>query len=259
MKWYKIRALMFRDFRVFKRSKWRFVDFVYFPLTTVIIWGLFAIYSMEFAMEAGLMILVVNVFWSFSYLSQSSTNHMMNEDSYSGSFKQIMVSGISEYEYIVARIFSSAIISAGIMVLMLLVSYFFGFAGLFEHSGVILTLTIITLIASISLSVIVATLIIMLGRTYGFLAWTLLQAFILLSAPFFPLDILPEALRYVALVMPYTRVFASVRDLVGVGFVSNQMMFEGFIVALVYLIVAFPLYSLAFRRARKTGELVRMA
>jgi uncharacterized membrane protein YhaH (DUF805 family) len=37
------------------------------------------------------------------------------------------------------------------------------------------------------------------------------------------------------------------------------MMFEGFIIALVYLIVAFPLYSLAFRRARTTGELVRMA
>lgn len=206
MKWYKIRALMFRDFRVFMRSKWRFVDFVYFPLTTVIIWGLFALYSMEFAIEAGLMIMVVNVFWSYSYLSQSTTNHTMNEDSYSGSFKQIMVSGVSEYEYIVARIFSSTIISAGIMVLMLMVSYFFGFTCLFEHSGIVLALTLITLIASISLSVIVATLIIVLGRTYGFLAWTLLQAFILFSAPFFPLDILPETLRYVALVMPYTRV-----------------------------------------------------
>ncbi len=258
MRWYKIRALMFRDLRVYMRSKWRIVDFLYFPVTTVIIWGLFAIYSREFAMEAGLMILVVNVFWSFSYLSQSTTNHSMNEDSYSGSLKQLLVSGISEFEYLLARIFSSAITSLFIMCILLSVSFFFGFVILVENLGVVAVLTAITLMASIALSVVVAALIIFLGRAYGFLAWTLLQAFILLSAPFFPLEILPAGVQTVALGMPYTRVFMGVRSLVSTGIISNMLLFEGFLVSLAYLIIAFPLYKLSFRRARRTGELVRM-
>lgn len=258
MRWYKVRALMLRDLRIYLRSKWRIVDFLYFPLTTVIIWGLFAIYSMEFAAEAGLMVLVVNVFWSFSYLSQSTTNHSMNEDSYSGALKQLLVSGISEFEYLLARILSSTITSLFIMCILLSVSFFFGFVALAENLGVIGILTGITLMSSIALSVLVAALIIFLGRTYGFLAWTILQAFILLSAPFFPLKILPYAVQLVSLVMPYTRVFIGVRGLVETGTVSGMLLLEGFIVSLVYLLICYPLYKMAFSRARRTGELVRM-
>jgi ABC-type polysaccharide/polyol phosphate export permease len=258
MRWYKVKALMARDLKIYKRARWKIVDSLYFPVTTVIMWGLFAIYSREFATEAGLMVLVVNVFWSFSYLSQSITNHSMNEDSYSGSFKQLLVSGISEFEYIIARIFSSTITSLLIMCVMLTVSFLFGFVALIQAPGLIISLIGITLISSIALSVMIAALIIFLGRAYGFLAWTLLQAFILLSAPFFPLKILPYAVQMISLAMPYTRVFIGVRSLVEVGTISGTILMEGLLVSIVYLLVCYPLYKMAFSRARRTGELVRM-
>ncbi len=249
---------MARDLKIYKRSKWKIVDSLYFPVTTVIMWGLFAIYSREFAMEAGLMVLVVNVFWSFSYLSQSITNHSMNEDSYSGSLKQLLISGISEFEYILARIFSSTITSLLIMCVMLTVSFFFGFVTLVQTPGLIIAMIGITLISSIALSVMIAALIIFLGKAYGFLAWTLLQAFILLSAPFFPLKILPQVVQVIALGMPYTRVFMGVRGLVETGIVSNSLLLEGLLVSVIYVLISYPLYKMAFGRARRTGELVRM-
>ena len=202
----KIKALMYRDFRIFARSKWRFFQFFYFPITTVIIWGLFALFTRDFSPETGLMVLAVNVFWSFSYLAQSTGNMNINEDHWSGSFRQVMSSGFTEFEYVFARIVSATSISIVIMILMLLTALGFGLTILFTQAGITLLLTVISLLGSISLTIIVAALILIFGREYAFLAWTILQLFILLSAPLYPIAILPEALKYIAFVMPFTNV-----------------------------------------------------
>jgi len=257
VRWYKISALIFRDFVIFTRSHWRLVEFFYFPITTVIIWGLFALFARKFSPEAGLMILVVNVFWSFSYICQSTINLQMNEDIWSGSLKQVLASGISELEYILARVISSSIISAIIMVLMLFVANLFGFS-MKGKIWVIFHLASLTLVTSIALSVIIAAFIIFLGRDYAFLAWTILQLFVLLSAPFYPIDILPPSLQIVAQLMPFTRIFVGVRELVSTGWVDAPVLLEALVVALCYLVLSFPLYFLAFRRAKRTGKLVEM-
>ena len=258
MRWYKIKALMFRDMKIFSRSKWRFMEFFYFPVTTIIIWGLFAIFAREFSAEAGLMVLAVNVFWSFSYLAQSTTNMQINEDHWSGSFRQVMSSGFTEFEYIFARIITSTVVSVIVMAVMLVVSYFFGLTIVFEKGWEVLVLSGITLFGSVALSILVAALIIFLGREYSFLAWTILQVFVLLSAPLYPLDILPEALQYVAYAMPFTSIFVGVRDLINTGSVSPSVYFSGIGVILVYFVVSIPLYYYSFRRAQRNGMLARM-
>lgn len=258
MRWYKVKALIFRDFIIFTRSKWRLAEFFYFPVTTIVIWGLFALYAKEFSAGTGLMVLVVNVFWSFAYICQSTINLQMNEDIWSGSLKQVLASGISEFEYILARIISSTLISLTVMSIMLVVAYYFGFS-MANKVSVIFYLTFISLIASISLSVVVAAFIIFLGRDYAFLSWTILQLFILLSAPLFPVDMLPTALQFTAKIMPFTRIFIAVRELVYTGSISYYNLQLALGVVLVYLVLSFPLYFFAFKRAKRTGTLVKMA
>jgi len=258
MRWYKLKALMKRDFQISVRAKWRFAELFYFPLSTVIIWGLFAVFTRDFSASTGLMVLAINVFWSFSYLSQSNTNMLMNQDHWSGSLKQVLASGISEFEYISARIISSTIMALIVMIVMLFVSLGFGLGIFFEQPGITMALIGVTLFGSIAMSIIVAALIMYLGREYSFLAWTLLQIFILLSAPLYPLTILPEVLQTVALAMPYTQVFLGVRMLIDVGTVPVYVFVNGILVVFVYLILSIPIYYLSFRRARKNGMLVDM-
>ena len=73
----KILALLYHDALVFSRVKWRLAETFYFPITSIIIWGFFAVYMRSFALEAGLMVLALNVFWNFSYIAQSHTNMLM--------------------------------------------------------------------------------------------------------------------------------------------------------------------------------------
>lgn len=259
MRWYKVSALMGRDLRIFIRSKWKLMEIFYFPVTTVLIWGLFAAYMKSFNMETGLMVLAVNVFWSLSYITQSTTNLNMNEDVWSGSLKQVLSSGVSAMEYIGARIISSLLTAVVVASIMLTTAYYFGLTVIATNFTAVLSITGITLFAAITMSILVAGLMLFLGRSYMFLAWTLLEIFILLSAPFFPLEILPGPVQAVSQAMPFTRIFSSVRGLVETGTVSNQFLLEGFAVILIYTIASVPLYLLGFRHAKKNGELVKMS
>src|SRR3989338_2181146 len=224
MRWYKVKALMVRDFLILRRSKWRFLQLFYFPLTTIIIWGLFALFSKAFALEAGLIVLAINIFWSFSLQSQSGINNMVNEDVWSGSLKQVLTTGISESEYVFARILTSMITSFAILLAMILMSvYWFGLTIITANIPLTLLFTTSTLIASVGLAIVITACFVYLGREYSFLAWTALQMFILLSAPFYPVDIFPEPFKTIAYGMPFTGLFSGIRELITTSTVSNSI------------------------------------
>ncbi|MBI4163752.1 MAG: ABC transporter permease [Candidatus Aenigmarchaeota archaeon] len=259
MKWYKIKALMWRDLMVIKRSKWRALQLFYFPVTSVIIWGLFAIFSQQFALEAGLIVLAINIFWSFSLQSQSGINNMMNEDVWSGSIKQIMTTGISELEYIFSRIILSIITSFVILLVLLGMSVFwFNLSVVAANPAITFYFAVSSLVASIGLAILIAAVFIYLGREYVFLAWTALQLFILLSAPFYPVEIFPEPIRTISYAMPYTGTFIGIREFVTTGSASGAAVLNSFIVPIVYLIISIPLLKISFRRAKRTGILVNI-
>ncbi|MBI2542644.1 MAG: ABC transporter permease [Candidatus Aenigmarchaeota archaeon] len=247
------------DFLIFFRVKWKLAEIFFFPIITVLIWGLFSVFMQRFAVEAGLIVVIMNLFWSFAHVSQTSTNIAMLEDVWSGSFKQLFVSGITKSEYIIARlIFSSFVAILILSIISIMAYYIFNITLLAENFFTFLELISITLIASMALSVIIASLIISWGKEYGFLAWTILQIFILLSAPFYTVDVLPQTIQYISYVMPYTNVFETTRNLITTGFVDSTVILKGFIIAVLYLFLSFPLYNFAFNRARKNGVLVRL-
>ena len=254
----RIKAMMYRDFIIFRNVKWKFVQFLYFPIATVLIWGLFAVFVKDLAAEAGLMVLVINVFWQFANLAQSNINTQMMEDIWSGSFKPVLVSGVTEMEYIVSRILSCSITASVVVALMLLIGTPFGLGAYYSNWAVFGYLIVLSLISSIALSILVTAMIIMLGREYGFLSWSALHVFILFSAPFYPVSIFPGFLQQVAWLMPFTSIFEAVRGLT-TGNIEAGLLISGGIISFGYLIASFPIYLWVFRKARKKGWLVRLS
>src|SRR3989338_333191 len=100
MRLYKIKAIVYSDFLVLKNSKWKLAEYFYIPVTTIIIWALFLASVQNVALQTGLIVLVVNIFWNFALVGQMAVNQEMNEDVWSGSFRQIIATGISEFEYL---------------------------------------------------------------------------------------------------------------------------------------------------------------
>ena len=255
MDFHKISALVYRDLLIFRRSKWRIAETIYFPVTAIIIWGFFAVHSKTLYFEAGLIILIVSIFWNFAYVGQSNVNMQMIEDSWSGSLKQLFLSGVSEVDYIFSRLATSTIFSVLVLALLIFITSLF-LGGFPVPVDAVIMLSVLTLITSLSMGVLVMALIITFGKSYSFLGWTALQAFVLLSAPFFPRDVFPGFLRYVSNVMPFTNIFQAARD-VSAG---NPVLWQSaIIVTACYAIFVWPVYLYCFRMARKNGKLVRLS
>ncbi|MFH0890030.1 MAG: ABC transporter permease [Candidatus Aenigmatarchaeota archaeon] len=255
----KVFALIYHDMLVFARAKWRIMDMFYFPITTILVWGLFAEYMKTSALEAGLIVLALNIFWNFAVVAQSNTNMQMMDDAWSGSIKQFFVSGIREAEYITARVIFTTGISLVLLAILMLISYyFFDLRIIFERLDLMIYLSFLTLLSSIAMSIVIAAILLNAGKEYGFLAWTLLQIFILLSAPFYPTSLFPNWLQPIASVMPYTAIFENARLFVTRGSLDATLLVNGFLISLSYLLVSLPLYFYAFRRARKTGYLAKL-
>ena len=255
MRWMKIKALMYRDSITVRRVKFRIMELVYFPITTIIIWGMFAVYARQLAVEAGLIVLIINIFWAFAHLAQSTTNVMMMEDIWSGSLKQILLTGISEFEYIIARMLTSAISSTIVVLVLISLALLFGI-NFFRVDMIFLIL--ITLLGSMALAVIVAATIFRLGREYSFLVWSAIQLFIMFSAPFFPKEMFPKAILYISYVMPFTAVFEAARAFSTTGAFAPHLLWWGLAVCAGYFVIAWPMFALSFRSAKKNGTLARM-
>ena len=259
MRLYKIKALMYSDFMLIRNTKWKLFEFIYFPLTTILIWGLFSIYIKGYALQAGVIVLAVNILWNFAQVAQSHADMQINEDSWSGSLKQIIISGVSDFEYIASRVFSGAILSFAILALMLLMSLtFFDFSVVFNNPAAFSVIIVSTLIASMGLSIITAGAMIALGKEYGFLAWTILQVFILLSAPFYPVSVFPEFMRPIVSAMPFTNVFEATRNIIQNN-LNWSVVMNSVYVSVAYFIISLPFYRYIFKKARERGWLVRLS
>src|SRR5574341_2147470 len=258
MKLNNIMAVVQNDARVIKRVKWRLLEITYFPLTTILIWGLFSLYSRQFAVEAGLIVLIVNLFWSFCQLAQQQANILIMEDLWSLSIKHVLVSGVSEFEYILAKLITSTSAAIVIGTILMLVANAFG-APLLANFKIVALIAGIALLGSLALAIGIAGTVMMLGREYGFLSWSMLQLFIFFSAPFYSPNIFPTSIRWITEFMPFTRIFEAARAIATNTPVQASMLWHAFLITATYFAIAWPYYYFCFKRTRKSGMLARIA
>jgi ABC-2 type transport system permease protein len=255
----RIVAVIEREYHLTKRLKWRIVETFFFPVTTILIWGLFSVWAQNIAIQTAFILLAVNIFWTFAYQSQSGSNLQIMEDRWSESFKQIIITPLRPYEYLIGKIFFAVVFSLASFIVVLAIAYnVFRFNHIVIYPVFFVISTIVILLTSISLTILIASLINVLGNEYGFLSWSIVQLFMLFSAPFFPIATYPQILQYFSISIPYTWVFESVRILLGQGYVDYIVVSKGLLLSLIYLALSLPVYSLSIKNARKSGRIMKL-
>jgi len=256
MKIENIKAIIWNDLCVLKRVKWRLIELIYFPLSMILIWGMFALYNKNTAPEAGMIVLMVNLFWIFSMLVQQQGNILMMEDLWSSNIRNLLTAGITEFEYLTAKLTMSTILATIVGTGVLFIANAFG-APLLANLTLVLKLAGIALIGSIAIAIMIAGTVIRVGKEYAFLSWTVLEALIFLSAPFYSREIFPTAIRWITEIMPFTYLFQTARTMTGTP--DTSMMMYALIVVIVYLLISIPYFKWSYNRARKTGMLARIS
>src|SRR5438445_1106563 len=123
----RILALLKRDNTIMNRSKWRIIEWIYFPVLSLFIWGFFSIFARQFAAQIAIMVLIIQIYFEFAQLAQATANQTMMEDVWRGTFRELMLTPLTSLEYLFSRIIHSGLRSMATLAILFVGAFtFFG-------------------------------------------------------------------------------------------------------------------------------------
>jgi len=109
------------------------------------------------------------------------------------------------------------------------------------------------------LGILVNILILSFGQKVEITAWMFAHLFMILCGIYYPVDILPKAFQYVALMVPITHFLEFFRQYYGFKAHTTYPLLTGFALTLLYIVVSLRLLANAYTRARKKGIIIRLS
>ena len=242
MRWYVILALIRRSFRGTFGDQGRVTELLIFPLSFLIIWGLFFMSNLVAHDVAG-KLLVINLIWSAAGTFQSQANLTMMFDLWAREFANILRQGVRIGEMVVAHLIFATILGV-LNISMFLLFILYGFGGGAEQTWLFIELFPIYYLGAMGLAALFGGVVIRFGKSYAFVAWTGLQVIITISSPFSPVATLPSWLQPIVHLSPFTYVFEYVR------FQRTSDYWMGLLLAVVYLVLGWITAVVLFRQRR---------
>lgn len=259
MSYRRIRALILQEFYLTRHSVEIFFDTFFFPLMSVVLFGLIMNFFGEVEQTTNAQYLLIGVLlWQVVSVSQYNITVSSLWSVWSHNLTNIFIAPISVKEYISAHVIASFFRTFSIFVLLAVGTYIlFGFS--------ILDIGIINFIlAFINLSLFAWWLgYILLGYIFRYgtriqaIAWGAIFLFQPLTASFFPVSSMPQWLQKVAYTLPPTYVFEAARKALSTHKIYWNYMLVSLAMNIVYSIIALVIFQKLFKRSRQTGQFAR--
>ncbi len=217
---HRILAMVARNLYLMRRSLPRLIDLFYWPTVQMLLWGLMGQFlagqSEWVARAAGVFIAGV-LLWDTLARAQVGLGFTFLEEMWSRNLAQLFVSPLRPGEMITMLLIMSAIRTIiGLLPPALLAIPLFQF-NIFELGWALLLFFANLMVMGWAIGLVVAGLILRYGMSVESLAWMAVFILAPLSAPYYPLDTLPEMVREVSWWLPSSHIFEGMR----------QVMFEG--------------------------------
>ena len=217
MSWPRVMAIARRQAYVLQRKPARWFDVVFWPAVDALLFGSLGVY---FARAAGAgsngvgLLLSGILLFHVVFQSEVSVATGFMEETWSRNLLNLMVTPMREAEYVAGTaLFGLAKLAMGLTVVGGLAFVLFAF-NVTSMGLALVPISAVLLLVGWSVGLIVIGLILRLGEGAEILAWGLLAFVLPLSGAFYPVDVMPAGLQYVARVLPTTHVFAAARAVV---------------------------------------------
>lgn len=255
----RVWGLMYRHLALYRRSWPRLLELMYWPILQMLVWGFTARF---FAARLGNPALAVTgvllggvLLWEVAIRSQLGVAASFLEEIWSRNLGHVFVSPLRPWELVAALIAMSVLrMIAGILPAVLLAWLLYAF-DIFSL-GPVLVLFVANLMAMgwwMSLGVV--SLILRHGAGAEALAWSLMFGFAPLCAIYYPVAVLPQPLRAVALALPASHVFEGMRAVLAGGGVAWGHLAWAAGLNVLWLAASGLLFARQFRAARVRGAL----
>ena len=256
----RIWGMMYRHLALYRRSWPRVLELAYWPTLQMCIWGFTAQFlalraGASVAVAAGVLLGGV-LLWEVALRSQMGVAISFLEEIWSRNLGHVFVSPLRPWELVTALVAISAMrMLTGVLPAILLAWALYAF-DLFALGPVLVLFFVNLMIMGWWVALGVVSLILRHGAGAEALAWSVLFGLTPFSAVFYPVAVLPRAIRPISLALPSSHVFEGMRAVLSQGVVRWDHLLWAFGLNAVWLAAAALLFARQFRQARLRGALI---
>ena len=251
---------MIRQFYLYRGSPARVLSLFAWIAIDIVLWGFISRYlntvaSPGFNFVPALLGAVL--LWDFFTRVMQGVTMAFFEDVWSRNFLNIFGSPMSITEYVTGLVLSSiATSSVGLIAMLILASTVFRLDVLRYGVAVVPFLAVLFLFG-VSLGILASALVMRLGPSAEWFIWPIPALISPFAGVFYPLEVLPHWMQYVARCLPPAYVFENLRSLVKGGPFSRSDLAVGGVLAAGYILLACFVFTQTYRTVVRTGLIAR--
>jgi len=258
----RIWGMMYRHLALYRRSWPRLLELAYWPVLQMCIWGFTASYLAtrmgNTAAVVGGVLLGGVLLWEVALRSQMGVAISFLEELWSRNLGHVFVSPLRPWELVAALIGMSMIrMTVGVAPAILIAWALYAF-NLFTLGSILVLFFANLMVMGWWVALGVVSLILRHGAGAEALAWSVLFGLTPFSAVFYPISVLPAALRPVALALPSAHVFEGMRAVLTQGVIRWDHMAWAIGLNMVWTVAAALVFARQFRSARIRGALLNI-
>ena len=259
----RVWGLMYRHLALYRRSWPRLLELAYWPVLQMLIWGFTASFlytrlGSSAAALAGATLLGGVLLWEVALRSQMGVAVSFLEELWSRNLGHVFVSPLRPWELVAALIAMSAIrMFVGVLPAILLAWALYAF-NLFALGPVLVLFFANLMVMGWAVSLAVVSLILRHGAGAEALAWSVLFGLTPFSAVFYPVSVLPAAVRPIAWALPSAHVFEGMRAILLHHTAPWNHLAAAVALNVIWVLAAGMLFARQFHQARVRGALLNI-
>lgn len=254
----RISALALRYAYLLMGSWPRILELAYWPTVQIILWGFISKHfsgQTTWAENAAGALLAAVLLWDILFRGQLGYTISFMEELWARNLGQLFVSPLRPYELVISLTAISLIRTLiGVTPAAFIAIPLYGFS-IFGLGLPLVGFFANLMVTGWALGLFVTALLLRVGLGAESVAWMALFLIAPISAIYYPVDVLPVWLQYVAWSIPPAYVFEGMRAILFDGVVRLDLLIGAIALNAVYLTLGGLTFTLSFRLARRQGIL----
>lgn len=254
-------AMILRHVYLLRRSWPRILELMYWPTVQMILWGFITLFFLEHsswvAQATGVLISAV-LLWDVLFRGQLGVSLIFMEEMWSRNLGQLFVSPLRPMELVAALLTMSMIrtvIGVGGAALIAVVLFHY---SIFDLGLPLIVFFVNLIVLGWSIGLLVSGIVLRYGLGAESLAWIAVFALQPISGVYYPIEVLPQWLQYVAFLLPSSHVFEGMRAVLIDHAFRADLLLTALLLNVVYLTGGIIAFLFFFRAARIGGQLVHV-
>lgn len=257
----RVAAMVVRHWYLLAGSWTRVLDLAYWPTVQMLLWGFIQTFLSSttgfFAQAFGLL-LGAALLWDVFFRSQIALSISFLEEIWSRNLGHLMVSPLRPPEFLASLITVSLMRTlVGLVPASLLAIAIFGFSIYGLGLGLVAFFFNLAVFGW-TMGIVVSGLVLRYGMGAESLAWALAVGFAPLCAVYYPLDVLPDGIEWLARALPPSYVFEGMRAVLIEGAFRLDLFLWASLLNVGYLSAGIWLFLRMLRAARHRGTLLQL-